>query len=183
MDKNEKVAALLKSRWIAPADADVVAGWERKLHEYTDPDFDVPMTREYAWSAKDIVEVMTKKHASKSGTWPVRGRVVHADGDTAALGGVIFELREDSYHVLLLTAEPGHVNARLAALNFLLLRAGHSERRNKVAFTVPDGDYENLRLLKQAEFAVRIAADGERWECERAVPKGWPAGQAANVAS
>lgn len=169
---SEKIT--LVGRWMEKDDLFDVVECELTSQSYTDPDFDLQLINDWAWTDEDIEEALE----DWDGEYPVRGMVceipVYDDDDEEVgsflCGAIIYEIRPEGYDILLLTV---HADAPEQARKFLLDRvldrAKHSRKRKLVSTIVADGDYSTLKFYQDQGFAVKLIRNptgSDGWRCE-----------------
>jgi hypothetical protein len=168
-------------RFMEQADLPEVVACEVKSHEYLDEDFNVPQLPVYAWTEQDIVDTVRQYKSKLKKTDDTRALVAVVERQEAGpdglsvtknwvCGAFLYELREDGYEVLLLTAHPeAPPNARKEMIGSLVERAKRSDVRRKLTTYVPDGDYGTLKLFMSMGFSHKLAYNpggNDAWFCE-----------------
>jgi hypothetical protein len=168
-------------RFMKQADVPDVLACEVAAHEYVDEDFGVPQLPVYAWTEQDILDAVRQYKSKLKKTDDTRALVMEAERQergpdglavtkTWVCGAFLYELRDDGYEVLLLTAHPdAPANARREMVSSLVEKAKRSDTRRKVACYVPDGDYTTLKVFMSMGFSHKLAYNpngNDAWLCE-----------------
>jgi hypothetical protein len=121
---------------------------ERLTHSFKDPEFEVPQLPSHAWGKQRFETELAGDQC--------RG-LVFLEKDVFVLGGLVYRLDEDAYHVLLLTSRPTAGYAREKLVDELERRASLSKNRKRVRVSVPLADARTTRFFKERKYDVEPA--------------------------
>lgn len=147
---------MIKLRWIEKNDLEDVLRVEHAQYSFHDPDFDVQSLQPWGWSALRWMAAVTQRRNAAIGTWDTRALVAEETETGEILGAVCYEIQKDCYEIIHLVAHPNAPEkVRRCLLSIPIERAWGSDRRQKVVFHVPDGDWTNLKCLMGLGWAVK----------------------------
>ena len=135
------------------------------LQSVQDPDFDKPMLPGYGWDEARIAKAVGTFKSKKLGTRETRVWVAEDEGRIVGL--VAYEFDDQEFVIRLLASDSTIGRSKL--IDFVVGKA-RDGKRTDVSFLVSDYDHENLKLLTQTGWNVKLeprAFDGfaDGWRC------------------
>ncbi len=156
--------ALVTVRHMRFEDLPAIEECEQLTHRYVDEDFEAYQLPDYCWNASDFSDAIRQYKSSVKGTSESRGQV--ACVGKSVWGAFVYLLRDDHYEIVLFTSHPEAPEAtRDRMLSFMIEKASSSERRRKIVFNVPDGNYKTLKFFVDRKFTMKKGEKGT-WKCE-----------------